>query len=76
MKIRINRIFKTALKHKHTKLIIGTWGCGLDGGPLDHVMKWFSQDDLSNYFDEIYFISNDEEIAEIMEENFLDPGDF
>ena len=76
MKVRINRIFKTALKHGHTKLIIGTWGCGLDGGPLDHVMKWFSQDDLSDYFDEIYFISNDEDIAEIMEENFLDPGDF
>lgn len=67
MRIRINRIFRTALKFGHTKLILGPWGCGLEGGPLKDVITWFSEDELFDLFDEIYFVCDDEETISIME---------
>jgi uncharacterized protein (TIGR02452 family) len=70
MRNRINRIFRVAIKHNHTKLVLGPWGCGLDGGPLDKIIKWFSEDELSDTFDEIYFICNDDETLQIMQDNF------
>ncbi len=70
MKERINRIYTVALKYGHTKIILGPWGCGLEGGPLDEVTKWFSEDDLSDLFDEIYFLCDDDETSQIMKDNF------
>ncbi len=70
MRNRINRIYRAALKNGHTKIVLGPWGCGLDGGPLKNVIKWFSEDELSDLFDEIYFLCDDEETSKIMEENF------
>ena len=70
MKDRIHRIYSTALKYGHTKLILGPWGCGLEGGPLEDIIQWFSDDDLSDYFDEIYFLCDDEETSQIMKDIF------
>jgi uncharacterized protein (TIGR02452 family) len=70
MRERINRIYRAALKNGHTKIILGPWGCGLEGGPLKEVIQWFSEDELSDLFDQIYFICDDEETVEIMQENF------
>lgn len=70
MKNKINRIYKTALKNGHTKLVLGPWGCGLEGGPLKKVIEWFSEDELSDLFDQIYFVCEDEETVKIMQNNF------
>jgi uncharacterized protein (TIGR02452 family) len=70
MRNRINRIFRTALKFGHTKLILGPWGAGLEGGPLKDIITWFSEDDLFDLFDEIYFVCDDEETISIMETVF------
>jgi len=70
MRNKIGRIYRTALKHGHTKLILGPWGCGLEGGPLKKVIEWFSEDKLSDLFDQIYFVCEDEETVKIMQENF------
>lgn len=70
MRLRINRIYRTALKHGHTKIVLGPWGCGLEGGPLKEVIQWFADDDLSDLFDQIYFICDDEETVKIMQANF------
>ncbi len=61
MRNRINRIFRVALKFGHTKLILGPWGAGLEGGPLKDIITWFSEDELFDLFDEIYFVCDDEE---------------
>jgi uncharacterized protein (TIGR02452 family) len=70
MRNRINRIFRTALKFGHTKLILGPWGAGLEGGPLKDIITWFSEDELFDLFDEIYFVCDDEETISIMESVF------
>jgi uncharacterized protein (TIGR02452 family) len=67
MRNRINRIFRTALKFGHTKLILGPWGAGLEGGPLKDIITWFSEDELFDLFDEINFVCDDEETISIME---------
>jgi uncharacterized protein (TIGR02452 family) len=66
MRERINRIYQVALKHGHTKIVLGPWGCGLEKGPLKDVTKWFFEDDLADFFDEIYFLCDDEETSKIM----------
>jgi uncharacterized protein (TIGR02452 family) len=71
MQERINRIYRVALKHGHTKIVLGPWGCGLEKGPLKEVIKWFSEDDLSDLFDEIYFLCDDEETSKIMQSTFF-----
>jgi hypothetical protein len=71
MRERINRIYRAALKHGHTKIVLGPWGCGLEKGPLKEVIKWFSEDDLSDLFDEIYFLCDDEETSKIMQSTFF-----
>ena len=71
MRERINRIYRAALKHGHTKIVLGPWGCGLEKGPLKQVIKWFSEDDLSDLFDEIYFLCDDEETSKMMQSTFF-----
>jgi uncharacterized protein (TIGR02452 family) len=70
MRDRINRIFRVALKHGHTKIVIGPWGCGLEKGPLKDVSKWFFDDDLADFFEVIYFLCDDTDTSKIMKNAF------
>ena len=69
MKNKINRIYKTALNNGHTKLVLGPWGCGLEGGPLKKVIEWFSEDDLSDLYEKIRWCKNNDEKCQQIAQN-------
>ncbi len=66
MKDRVHRILSVALMNGHTKIALGPWGCGLDGGPLEEIITLFADDDLFENFEEVVFISNDEKTTAYM----------
>jgi uncharacterized protein (TIGR02452 family) len=66
MKDRIHRILSVALMNGHTKIALGPWGCGIDGGPLDEIITLFCDDELFESFKEVVFISNDEKTTAFM----------
>jgi uncharacterized protein (TIGR02452 family) len=67
MKDRIHRILSVALMNCHRKIVLGPWGCGIDGGPLDEIITLFCQDKLFQSFEEVVFISNDEKTTAYMQ---------
>ena len=59
MKRKIRSIFRVALLHGHTKLVLGAFGCGAFANPPKHVALMFKEvleeTEFNNVFEEICF---------------------
>lgn len=57
VKNAIETIFKVAILHNHTSIILGAWGCGAYEGPRDDIARLFNEAILKykKYFNRIDF---------------------
>lgn len=67
---RINRVLSLSLKNGNYNIVLGPWGCGVFSGDINILMTIIKKNPLLNYFQNIIFISTDEETVNIMKSYF------
>lgn len=69
MRSRIEKVFAVALENGHKDFVFGPWGCGVFGGKIEDLMYNIKMCPLTQYFENLYFISPSEDVVLNMEYN-------